>query len=75
VINEELLAERSNLEQNIRLTGADYYLEPPTALSFSLVLHELVTNALKYGSLSVPGGTLDLSWDVIEQNAAKWLTV
>ena len=75
VINEELLAERAHLEENIRLSGHDYYLEPPTALSFSLVLHELVTNALKYGSLSVPSGTLDLSWEVLEQNAAKWLCV
>jgi two-component sensor histidine kinase len=37
-------------------------LVDPTA-KLALALHELATNATKYGALSVPGGTIDVRWD------------
>jgi two-component sensor histidine kinase len=37
-------------------------LPPNVALSLALVLHELATNALKYGALSVPGGRVRVRW-------------
>ena len=39
-------------------------MEPIPALSMSMLLHELCTNAVKYGSLSVPGGSVALAWEV-----------
>jgi two-component sensor histidine kinase len=44
------------------LEGDDLTVDPDTAVSLSLMLHELATNAVKYGSLSTPKGELRLSW-------------
>lgn len=51
------------LESGVRATGPEITLGPQAALSLSLILHELATNALKYGALSKPQGQIDLSWD------------
>ncbi len=42
--------------------GEDVPLGPQAALSLSLLLHELATNASKYGAWSVSGGTVTLAW-------------
>lgn len=46
------------------LSGPEMGLAPSAVLSLSLLLHELATNAAKYGSLSVEGGHVELSWSV-----------
>jgi PAS domain S-box-containing protein len=46
------------------LKGADVWVPPRIAVALALALHELATNALKYGSLSVPQGEVEISWDV-----------
>ena len=46
--------------------GPSFKLDPQTAVGLSLVLHELGTNANKYGALSVASGTVDLFWDIAE---------
>ena len=43
------------------------------ALSLSLALHELATNAAKYGSLSMPSGRVDISWDIISTDLERSL--
>lgn len=47
------------------ITGDDVTLTPRAGLVLSMALHELMTNAAKYGSLSVHDGRLDLSWRVV----------
>jgi PAS domain S-box-containing protein len=60
-----LLAEELQpyaVADRIRASGEHLLLMPKAALSLSLVLHELTTNALKHGSLSTPNGWVDVSW-------------
>lgn len=47
-----------------RVDGPQFHIGARSALSLSLLLHELATNALKYGALSVPQGYVDLTWSV-----------
>jgi two-component sensor histidine kinase/PAS domain-containing protein len=47
-----------------RLSGPNLKIGSRPSLSLSLILHELATNAVKYGSLSVSSGTVDLEWRV-----------
>ena len=46
------------------LSGPTTTLGANGATSLSLAIHELATNAAKYGALSVPGGTLSVHWGV-----------
>ena len=47
---------------NIAIRGEDVLLSPAAALSFTLVAHELTSNAAKYGALSVASGHVDIDW-------------
>jgi PAS domain S-box-containing protein len=46
----------------IRFDGNDLRLKPKSAVALSMALHELGTNALKYGALSVPQGSVMVRW-------------
>ena len=43
-------------------SGPDIDLPPQTAVALSMALHELCTNAVKHGSLSTPGGSVEVVW-------------
>ncbi|MCX9146044.1 CHASE domain-containing protein [Erythrobacter sp. WG] len=62
VIEAELQHFREVLGEDILLEGPDLELAPNDALSFGLAVHELATNAAKYGALSVPGGQVTIRW-------------
>ena len=48
----------------LKMSGPSVKLPPGIATSLGLVLHELSTNAAKYGALSVPAGKVEISWIV-----------
>ena len=46
----------------ITVSGPELTVDPRQALSLTLAVNELATNAIKYGSLSSPDGRVDISW-------------
>ncbi|MDZ4866465.1 MAG: PAS domain S-box protein [Alphaproteobacteria bacterium] len=55
----------------IRIEGADARLSPKQALALSMALHELATNAAKYGALSNDAGRIDVVWRVALDGGAE----
>ncbi|MCC6981641.1 MAG: response regulator [Bauldia sp.] len=47
----------------VSISGPQLFLKPRTAQTLALALHELSTNAAKYGALSVHSGTVSLAWE------------
>ena len=62
LIDEEISPFRSRGVNEINVTGQQISLAPATAQTFALVIHELVTNAAKYGALSRDDGQVSVSW-------------
>lgn len=48
----------------IDIDGPQVMIKPEAAVTLSLVLHELATNAAKHGALSIPGGRLTIRWQL-----------
>jgi PAS domain S-box-containing protein len=46
----------------VRIDGPPVVLEPDVAQAIAITLHELATNAAKYGALAVPDGQVELKW-------------
>ena len=54
----------------IEIGGPEIAIGAEAATHVALVVHELATNAAKYGALSVPGGRVSISWAVAEGRLA-----
>jgi PAS domain S-box-containing protein len=55
----------------IDLAGPPIVLNPDAAQNIGLALHELATNAMKYGALSSPEGQIIIRWDIDEERTPK----
>lgn len=62
LVDEELAPYA--MGDQITLSGSEVHLQPATAQTLALALHELVTNSAKYGALSTLSGRLSLQWGV-----------
>ena len=56
-------------EARVEMQGPAVWLAPNTAVALGMALHELTTNAVKYGALSDPNGRIALEWSVEERDA------
>jgi two-component sensor histidine kinase len=65
-IETTLLAQTTS--DRVTLDGPDLALPPSQVMAMTLVVHELTTNALKYGALSNETGTVKVSWKVDEKD-------
>jgi PAS domain S-box-containing protein len=54
--------ELAGFPDQVTADGADVSLTPAAAQNFTLIVHELATNALKYGALSAASGTIVVRW-------------
>jgi two-component sensor histidine kinase len=52
--------------ERVVLRGEDVILRPRAVLTLAMAVHELTTNAAKYGALSVPGGRIEVRWAPFE---------
>lgn len=71
---EEELAAYVGDKGRAAITGPSVSLAPTAAQPFSMAIHELATNAIKYGALSVPEGRVRVgwSWTPKGQLAVRW---
>ena len=58
------LAFVADAPDRVRSAGPVISLDPRSAEMIGMALHELATNSLKYGSLSLAGGHVDIDWEV-----------
>ncbi|HEY2445608.1 MAG TPA: response regulator [Rhizomicrobium sp.] len=64
LVQEELTPYQMGGAEHISISGPRVQVTPPVAQTLALALHELATNAAKYGALSVEQGRVRLSWQV-----------
>jgi len=75
ILHGELDAFDDGSESRIRLTGPRVELQSRLASALGMAVHELTTNAAKYGALSVYGGRVDVTWSVVIEAARRTLNI
>lgn len=68
IFEDELAPYRHQNESCCDISGDPVVLKPKAALAVSLAVHELATNAAKYGSLSAPEGRLRVDWRLTRED-------
>jgi two-component sensor histidine kinase len=64
-----------NDRARVTATGPDLVVKANVASALALALHELCTNAVKYGALGTEGGTVAISWDIVSTAAGETVTM
>lgn len=73
-LSEIVRAEIQPLTQsNVSVSGPSVGLQTNSALYFSMGIHELLTNSMKYGALSVPEGRVEIEWSIEGTDSARVL--
>ncbi len=75
LVEATLAPERTAAPARVEIAGPACELPPPKALAMTMGLHELATNARKYGSLSAAGGRLSVTWSLAEADGERRLTL
>jgi two-component sensor histidine kinase/PAS domain-containing protein len=65
----------STEQPRIAISGPDLLLSPDQAVGLGLIMHELASNALQYGSLSVGSGKVDVDWKALGKKGARRLVL
>jgi PAS domain S-box-containing protein len=71
IVEEELYPYAGNDGRRVSIAGDDIRLPATLAQAIAVAVHELATNAAKYGSLSEPSGRIDIRWETGEEDLLK----
>lgn len=75
IVQMVLLPFLEPLDQRVKTDGTPVQLSPNKTLLLSMALHELATNAVKYGALSNDGGTVELTWSEVALGEQRLLSM
>jgi two-component sensor histidine kinase len=73
VITRVLQPYLLNGPERVRMFGPKVPLSPRLAVVLAMILHEIATNAAKYGALSNDTGTVALDWEILEESDGRKL--
>jgi len=75
MVMQELSAYSEEGEARVRIDGPSVVLEPTTAQTTAIFLHELATNAAKYGALSAASGHIEIAWSITADGrlSLRWI--
>ncbi|MER2265575.1 HWE histidine kinase domain-containing protein [Methylobacterium oxalidis] len=73
IVDGALQAFRNGSADRFRAGGPKVWLTPRMSLAFVMALHELATNAVKYGALSNDKGRVILNWDIVDGSQPEHL--
>ena len=68
LITEELSPYSKNLDEHLSIEGPDLSLDPSVAQMIAIAIHELATNAAKYGALSAADGRVAVAWSRVSDD-------
>jgi two-component sensor histidine kinase len=72
LVRDELVAQVAD-EERVAVGGPELLLSPKAAEVMTLALHELATNATKYGALAADRGRIDIRWRVMPRTEVDWV--
>jgi two-component system CheB/CheR fusion protein len=75
VVQDELAASLAEDGGQVEIGGPPVLLKDKAAEAFALAIHELATNALKYGALSTPTGRLSVHWRIMNTSGGGRLAL
>ena len=75
LVKRELHAHGAVEGTNLKVAGPDVRLQGPAVQPMQLAIHELATNAVKYGALSDPKGTVEIEWVVERRQTVPFLRI
>jgi two-component sensor histidine kinase len=70
LVRDELLAQNAD-EERVRVRGPEITLHSKPAEVLTLAIHELATNAMKYGALAQASGNLEITWRLEEARTPR----